>query len=117
MISELDLLRLHRAAPLAISLIRRTGLIIENNPTASALLGRPMSALADTPILRWIVERDRERSRRHFMEALRGWAVEWRTTIVRGNGASQAGSLRVTPRAPEQRRAPGVARVQAGGPR
>jgi|GEM_PF-1553474 len=112
MISELDLLRLYRAAPIAIILISRTGLIIENNPTASALLGRPISALADTPILRWIVERDRERSRRHFMEALRGWAVEWRTTIVRGNGALQAVSLRVIPRAPEKRRAPLVVFVQ-----
>jgi PAS domain S-box-containing protein len=97
MISEQDLQRFIRANPTAILLVGRDGLVVEANPAASALLGRPMAVLAGAPILRWIDEEDRERSKRHFAEALRGQTVEWSTRVVRGNGSVRGVLFRVLP--------------------
>lgn len=102
MITQIDLQRLFRAAPSAILVVSRDGLIEESNPAASALLGSPMATLTGSPILKWIEGEHRERSKQHFARALRGLTVEWPARVVRGTGSIRSVIFKVLPLAPDE---------------
>src|SRR5690625_244988 len=112
MISDQGLQRLYRVLPVPTVLINRYGIIIDSNPAASALFGRPVSALVDTPILRWIDAADRDRAREHFTHSLRGRTVEWTARIIRGNGALRGAQFRVASLSVRDRTAPIVVYLQ-----
>lgn len=97
LITEQDLQILFRVTPTAILLVDREGRVLEVNTSAAGLLGRPRSQLSGIPILRWIDEEDRLRSRNHFAQALRGRTVEWPARVVRSNGSLRGVLLRVLP--------------------
>jgi PAS domain S-box-containing protein len=97
MISEQDFQRFFRATPTAILLVDRGGLVVESNPAASGLFGRSLASIVGVPILRWIAEEDRDRSKGHFAQALRGRTVEWSTRLIRGNGSHRGVLFRVLP--------------------
>lgn len=86
MITEQDLKLLFRATPTAILLVDHAGRVVETNPAASSILGRPPTQLVGNPILGWIEEEDRQRSKQHFAQALRGRTVEWPARVLRANG-------------------------------